>query len=111
MAIPQYDLSDAITNSIKRVNALFEVYRHKEERFTAVQRVSENLDWKVFDNKLLISYAHFIRDKDDRIFEVLICSDFNKCFLMDKEIKKIVEWFTEEVVRKEHPHPEWNKKV
>ncbi len=110
MAIPQYILNDAIQNSIKRVNALFAAYRHKEERFSATQRVSDNLDWKVFENKLSIRYAHYMKNKDDRIFEILICADFNKCFLTDKEIKNIVEWFTQEVVQGENTQLKWSKK-
>ncbi len=99
MAIPNYDLDDAIKNSQIRVKSLFETYRHKHvNKFTSMQRVADDISWLVYDNQMFLEYAHKLPNKSDVVFKTKICDDFSKCFITEKEIKDIIKWFTEESI-------------
>ena len=102
MPKPQYDIDHVIANSEKRVDALFQTYRHKKDHFTSIQGVGDNISWTVFDNVLRLRYAHYIRDAEDIVYETIICNDFMKCYLTDKKIKEIVKWFTKNVNSGKH---------
>ena len=98
MPKPNYDLSDARMHSITRVTALLETYRPNKAHFTAYQLVADDLAWSIYDRVLRIEYIHKVDYQPDVNYEAIICTKIDNCFLAPKEIKKIVDWFTKEIV-------------